>query len=573
MSVNSTLFAVRIADHEIRPELDRRIEALRRFYEPLGSPVATSSYVEPLRLLIGRISFDGSTPDHGPLAWGGPLPSSLRDEGRLLEAGDRELRELDGIVAVIASAETRARMISGAAGIATLHRASSDQAEAFATQAVAAAWLASGRASIAAERIPELVARGYVGGQHSLVSEVRVLPPATRIEFTERETRAGTYWPASDRWEPIAEEDAYEHTRAELLAGLERRVPGQGAYVALTAGLDSRVVAVALHELGRPVGTFTWGEPDWEDVRTASRAAAALALDHTRQPIEYRDDQRALAMVDSEVRWTEGITPVRFTAQTWPPEMRAVVYGTGGETGRAFYYGDALRRTFPSPTRGQLERIFDSSQRIHGAERDALRQLRASERAWIAEAEAVGATGWRCLDLVYAEQRVRRWGRSMLSRLNADTIPAFATPEIARGLSSLPLADRVTDGFHRRFLSGTPAPQPPIPAPAAPRPRLRRALGRLPGAQRAAAARRAHRRPPTGGRWYPADEWPSRPLLRSWIAEEALGSTLIAAALGSRWAEETRAGFLKEELTATENAMLAASPYALERALRDLAIG
>ena len=526
--------------------------------------------MEPLDLLVGRIAFDGRVDDRRPLVWGGPLPSELASERSLLQAGDPELRALDGLLAALAAKDDRGRLVSGVAGIATLHRAADGGIEAFSTHAVAAAWLAAGRVSIAAESIPELIAHDYVGGEQSLIAGVRVLPPAMRIDFTPDGTNVASYWPASERWERLPEDRAYDHAERSLLDSLARRASGGGLHVALTGGLDSRVVALALHELGRSAGTFTWGEPGWDDVETAARIAQILGFEHVRQPVDYREDAEALRQVDSEVRWTEGITAVRFAAQTWPREVDAVVYGSGGEIGRAFHYGRELARAFPTPSEPDLRRVFDGRARLHGAHREALGHLRNSEREWIAAAGALGATGWRCLDVVYAEQRVHRWGRSQLPRLEGFTVPAFVHPEIARALVSLPLADRVTDAFHRRFLARLPALAVSPPPPLHRQSPLRRALTRVPAARRALMAWRQRRGPGTQGRWPLADAWPSRPLLRSWIAEEALGSALIAEALGPRWASRTRAGFMEDQTVDTQNALLAAAPYSLQRALQDL---
>jgi hypothetical protein len=143
----------------------------------------------------------------------------------------------------------------------------------------------------------------------------------------------------------------------------------------------------------------------------------------------------------------------------------------------------------------------------------------------------------------------------MLPRLDAPMIPAFATPEVARALASLPLADRMGDGFHRAFL----ASRAPELLPAAPdaEPRRNR-LRLLPG--------RLRSRPSSflGARW---DEHPA---FRDWIADGVLGSPLLTEPLGERWAARTRERFLAGDGHAEVLALAAGGPVALAAALEEL---
>jgi hypothetical protein len=110
----------------------------------------------------------------------------------------------------------------------------------------------------------------------------------------------------------------------------------------------------------------------------------------------------------------------------------------------------------------------------------------------------------------------------------------------------------------------------PGPDPLPSRSPVRRLVTPLPGVRRIAVARRARR---DRDRWDAADEWRSRPKLRRWIAEDALGSALVESAMGRRWAEETRSSFLNDDSMATNHALLAAAPVALESALQELRAG
>jgi hypothetical protein len=61
-----------------------------------------------------------------------------------------------------------------------------------------------------------------------------------------------------------------------------------------------------------------------------------------------------------------------------------------------------------------------------------------------------------------------------------------------------------------------------------------------------------------------------RPAFRDWIADGVLGHGAIAEQMGERWAGDTRAGFLRGDGPATELALLATGPVALDAALREL---
>jgi hypothetical protein len=156
----------------------------------------------------------------------------------------------------------------------------------------------------------------------------------------------------------------------------------------------------------------------------------------------------------------------------------------------------------------------------------------------------------------------------MLPRVAAAFLPGYATPPVARALASAPLDARTTDAIHRRFLeSRAPAIAPGAP----PLPRRRTALTtRVPGARRLRATLRSAvtRREP----WLARESWSAYPQVRAWVAEEALASPLLRDAMGDRWLKHTRAGFLAGRRDATQDALLAAAPVALQNAVRDLAL-
>jgi hypothetical protein len=171
----------------------------------------------------------------------------------------------------------------------------------------------------------------------------------------------------------------------------------------------------------------------------------------------------------------------------------------------------------------------------------------------VADAERTGLDGWRLLDVVYAEQRVRRWLRGMLPRLSAPMIGAFCAPDVQRALVSLPIGERARSGFHERFIRDRAPDLLPPPPPT-------RTAGTRPLARIARRLRRGAL----------DAEWTARPEFRDWIADEVLAGSLAVDGMGERWCRRTRSRFYAGDAFAMERALWLGGPVALSEALRDL---
>jgi hypothetical protein len=552
LSLGRCLFLARTAHEEGRPVLHERARRLASWHRG----VAWVADVGELGV-AGVVRYDARLEALGdaPLVFGEPLPAGLDKPRALLDADPAALRALDGATAALAVAGDRACLVDSAGGPGMLYAASSGAIDAWSTHAVAAAWLATGRARVDPAAVPDQLAAEFAGGDRSLVEGARPLGGAVRIEVADGGARLTEFWPPAERWARVPEDEAAAHAERSLLETLDRRARAFGApHASLTAGVDSRVVMAALRELGVPARGFTWGEAAWEDVRGGAEAATALGLPHDVVPVEWLDDAEAMREMDRQVRWTEGAASVGFARLGWPESMACFVTGAGGELGRAFYYRDeapATEEADPERLVRVLHRLL--APRLAGARREATEALEASLRGWVDAGRRAGGEGWRTLDVVYGEQRVRRWLRGMLPRLEAPMIPAFATPEVARALASLPLADRLTDGFHRGFLERR-APEL-VPAEAA-HPRR----GRL----RVARLRRAR------GDSFLGDRWDDHPGFREWVADGVLGSALLAETLGERWAARTRERFLGGDGRAEVVALAMGGVVGLDDALGEL---
>jgi hypothetical protein len=556
MALDRCVFAARVLDNAHRSVLETRIRRLADFYGVLGDPRVTTRWLDRLGAIVGVIDFGNRAHDlDRPLTWGGTLPGGLATSAALLSARGDQLRRLDGVIGAIAAGEEEMCVIEGAGtGFPVFHEASSTFAETWSSHAVAAAWLAHGSVELASDTVVELIGYNYVGSDRTMIRGVKVVDWATRIRVDRNGTSRESWWPPRDRWSLVPEEDAYEHTEAALLESLERRVATHPVVLGLTAGLDSRVAAVALQALGIPFEAVTVGAPGDPDVDGAAIVAKALGIKHRVIAVRPTTDSSAPAAADAQARWTDG-SGRSTTVRARTSDLGAVTFvtGGGGETGRCLLYR-LTARNYRHPTPRQLSRLAVPTARLEGAREEAVRLVERRTSEAVMRAYELGLHGWRALDVVAGDERERRVYRALSTPGNSDLVVAFCVPDIQRGLTSLPLDERLNDGFHRRFI----ARHAPAVAPA-PGPSQRRGLPPL--ARRLAAAMRRHQ---------PRDAQPPRVAvpeeLGEWLAQ-ILASPIIVEPLGPAWAERVRQAMAAGDKAALETALIAAAPVTLCGAL------
>lgn len=499
------------------------------------------------------------------LTWGQPFGAvGPADAGVVVAAEDRQLRDLlSGWGLAFARTHAAARLVTAPCGPVAGYRAEGPDCTVWASHAVAAAWLARGAVSIDPDRIPELLAYDFVGGGASLISGVRGIGPATVIDLATPEAER-SYWPQAERWSPVPAESADEHITRALLAGLAARVDRRApAALGLTGGADSRVLALALREIGADTRAFTWGEEGWRDVEGARAIAAALDIPWTGGAA-WRTDADMLECLDGETRWADGSIGIAPSSRVWPGGTGCVVIGAAGEVGRAFYYRRHARGTPPESADALVEALHPAGRLPHAAPA-AQARVRTAVESWATAALASGRSGWDALDVLYAEQRVAHWLRTQTPPLERDLVLGFASVEAMRGLSSLAPGDKLTDGFHRRFVAARRADLalPAVPPPPRPARRVRRALGRV--------RRRLRPAPPAAPSANPllTGLWAERPQTRAWVLE-ALGHGLLRDTLGDVWVARTREGFARGHDRTHEQACLACGPVMLHAALGEL---
>lgn len=553
--LSSCIFAARFAERT-PDDLSARLERIRSFYAPTG--LRHLSVVRPAdNLVVGQVAAHETAlaPDAGTLIWGEALPAGL--DGA--DAALRELRAIAGMTAAFAWRGGRVAAVNGASGPATLYECGS----VVSTHAVAAALLARVPLELDRTAVAEFTAMDFAGGERTLLQHVKAVAPATRITLHPEGLRREVYWPARERWELVPETEAYAAAERELLATLAERTRGARVGLPLTAGLDSTVAAAALAADGVAAAAFTWGVEDWPDSVGARATAHRFGFTHTTTGFEPLSSDDCRADLDQEVRWNDGITALATARRSWPDGAGAFVAGMGGECGRAFYY-DAWSALFvPRPGDDRLLVALGGDGRLRAADEEVRGRLAQSLREWIEAARATGVNDWRVLDVLYAEQRVRRWGRSQVPRLDADIVPLFTPQPIVRALVSLPLEERLTDGFHRRFLTSRGI-EPLTKAADIPR---FSALSWF-------ARRRLHTVRPRRPQPYDdpvdllvASVWAEKAELADWLRDEVCAHPAISESLGGSWGGVTWGAFSAGRVRSTERLMRAAGVVAFASAI------
>ncbi len=257
----------------------------------------------------------------------------------------------------------------------------------------------------------------YVLGERTFFEDIRLLPPASYLEWQDGRWQIAQYWQVvyperfpkrPDRW---YEEQIYEALRAAV----ERMVRPDLTYgLSLSSGMDSRWIAALLGQLRPDTQAFTFGAPDSGSVRLARRVAEITGLQHHCWELSpgfmAEHAERMVYISDGMHSFVD--------AQEFPLITRIgdhVDVAVGGFMGSGFFGENPIyvylraRDVYPLrvrrsrawlPPRPALERLFD---RYPELEEAALSELRAGVDA------APARRGFQIFNDEATRQRQRRF--------------------------------------------------------------------------------------------------------------------------------------------------------------------
>jgi hypothetical protein len=165
MAIGKCIVVAHAAEKSALGRVHGRVADLASFYGPLGEPTLATRELPELAALVAVISFTGGESRVPDLSvFGGGLPRLLRDPPRLLRASDEDLRTLLGPGAVVAIGPGHVRLLTSPGPPTSGYHATRDGLSVWSTHAVAAAFTATGAATLNTDVIPEFMAAQFVGG-------------------------------------------------------------------------------------------------------------------------------------------------------------------------------------------------------------------------------------------------------------------------------------------------------------------------------------------------------------------------------------------------------------------------
>lgn len=131
----------------------------------------------------------------------------------------------------------------------------------------------------------------YILGNRTLLTEARLLPPASVLTYSGGQVSIRSYWELTypDTYRIRPTEEFLDGLIHHLRQAVGRQLPGNlSAGINLSGGLDSRMLLGLLSEksAGKGLRAFTFGVPGCDDILLAREASRAVGVRHTSMIIK-----------------------------------------------------------------------------------------------------------------------------------------------------------------------------------------------------------------------------------------------------------------------------------------------
>jgi asparagine synthase (glutamine-hydrolysing) len=162
---------------------------------------------------------------------------------------------------------------------------------------------------IDAAAVAQFLTFDYLLNDHTLLTAVKLLRPASLLSFQEGQLNIRPYWTMryAEHNRPISEEVYLEELIYYLRQAARRQASGsEPATILLSGGLDSRILLGFLTEdsISQQLGAYTFGIPGCDDGRFAQELARKRGVPH--QFFELKADY-LIGLAPKAVRLTDGM--------------------------------------------------------------------------------------------------------------------------------------------------------------------------------------------------------------------------------------------------------------------------
>jgi len=162
--------------------------------------------------------------------------------------------------------------------------------------------------SVDVAAVADLIQIGFVVGERTLVDEIRNLPPASVLTYSDGDVDIRKYWrplfdqhPTDDfpnRWL-----EAFSNSLEDVSDTVDQQLS-----LWLSGGIDSRVTAAVLKEIGRSFDTLTYWNANGRNPGIAADVADELGVDNSLlepgTPDQFVDGvRRGVAVTDGMMSW------------------------------------------------------------------------------------------------------------------------------------------------------------------------------------------------------------------------------------------------------------------------------
>ena len=135
------------------------------------------------------------------------------------------------------------------------------------------------------ESVREFLIGGFLADDRSIFKDVKKLPAASILEWSEGRLAIRQYWnlPTAGTRGSMSFPDVVDRTRSLLLEAVEMRLHADVEVAALlSGGVDSSLICWAVQKLGSDITAFTVATPEdpWDETAEAGETARRLGLKH-----------------------------------------------------------------------------------------------------------------------------------------------------------------------------------------------------------------------------------------------------------------------------------------------------